>query len=55
MDYTVPVHAVANGIPYVEIEIRQDLIGDDAGQLEWSTLLTKLFPTVLTRSGLVAD
>jgi predicted N-formylglutamate amidohydrolase len=55
MDYTVPVHAVANGIPYVEIEIRQDLIGDDAGQMEWSTLLTKLFPTALTQSRLVAN
>ena len=34
-DYTVPRHAEARGLPYVEIEIRQDLIGDAAGQADW--------------------
>ena len=31
-DYTVPVHAERRGLPHVEIEIRQDLIADAAGQ-----------------------
>lgn len=53
MDYTVPIHAEAKGIPYVEIEIRQDLIGDAAGQAEWARLLTRLFPMAVSRSGLV--
>ena len=54
MDYTVPIHAEAKGIPYVEIEIRQDLIGDATGQGEWSRLLTRLFPIAVARSGLVS-
>jgi predicted N-formylglutamate amidohydrolase len=35
-DYTVPHHAEARGLPYVEIEIRQDLILDERGQSEWA-------------------
>jgi len=33
--YTLPHHGERRGIPHVEIEIRQDLIGTDAGQKEW--------------------
>ena len=35
-DYTIPYHAEARGLPHVEIEIRQDLLRDDAGQLQWA-------------------
>jgi predicted N-formylglutamate amidohydrolase len=35
-DYTVLHHAEARGLPYVEIEIRQDLILDEPGQSEWA-------------------
>jgi predicted N-formylglutamate amidohydrolase len=35
-DYTVPYHAEARGLPCVEIEIRQDLIRDEAGQAKWA-------------------
>jgi len=35
-DYTVPRHGEARGLPHVEIEIRQDLITDDAGQDDWA-------------------
>jgi predicted N-formylglutamate amidohydrolase len=35
-DYTVPHHAEARALPCVEIEIRQDLIRDAAGQVEWA-------------------
>jgi predicted N-formylglutamate amidohydrolase len=31
-DYTVPLHADARGLDYLELEVRQDLIGDRAGQ-----------------------
>jgi predicted N-formylglutamate amidohydrolase len=34
--FTVPHHAEAQGLPYVELEIRQDLVTDDAGQAEWA-------------------
>ena len=40
-DYTVPHHAEARSLPYVEIEIRQDLVSDDAGQAEWSARIAK--------------
>jgi len=35
-DYTVVVHAERRGIPYVELEIRQDLLADAAGQALWA-------------------
>jgi predicted N-formylglutamate amidohydrolase len=35
-DYTIPRHGEARGLPHVEIEIRQDLVADDAGQAEWA-------------------
>jgi predicted N-formylglutamate amidohydrolase len=35
-DYTIPQHAEARGLPHVEIEIRQDLLHDSAGQSEWA-------------------
>ena len=40
-DFTVPRHGEARGLPHVEIEIRQDLIGDDAGQEEWARRLCR--------------
>ncbi|MGO8857445.1 MAG: N-formylglutamate amidohydrolase [Steroidobacteraceae bacterium] len=41
-DYTVPHHGEARGLPHVEIEIRQDLIADDAGQDEWARCLSRV-------------
>jgi len=38
-DYTIPRHAEARGLPHVEIEVRQDLLGDAAGQARWAALL----------------
>lgn len=38
-DHTVPRHAFGSGRPYAEIEVRQDLLGDAAGIVEWSGLL----------------
>ena len=35
-DYTVPTHGEARGLAHVEIEIRQDLIADAAGQDAWA-------------------
>ena len=39
-DYTIPHHAEGR-MPYVEIEIRQDLISDEIGQREWSQRLAR--------------
>lgn len=38
-DYTVPVHGEARGLDAVLVEIRQDLIADDAGASEWARRL----------------
>lgn len=54
IDYTVPIHAEGRGLPYVEIEIRQDLIGDARGQLHWAELLSGVLPQVVERSGVLA-
>jgi predicted N-formylglutamate amidohydrolase len=35
-DYTIPHHGEARGLPHVEIEIRQDLVDEAAGQAEWA-------------------
>jgi predicted N-formylglutamate amidohydrolase len=43
-DYTVPVHGERRGLPHVEIEIRQDLIGDAVGQRGWAESLARLLP-----------
>jgi predicted N-formylglutamate amidohydrolase len=41
-DYGVPVHAERRGLPHVEIEIRQDLIANEAGQAAWAERLMRL-------------
>src|SRR6266478_1072132 len=43
-DYTVPVHGERRGLPHVEIEIRQDLISEPAGQTAWAERLARLLP-----------
>lgn len=40
-DYSIPVHAEARGLLYVEIEIRQDLISTDDGVETWAAVLTR--------------
>jgi predicted N-formylglutamate amidohydrolase len=46
-DYTVPMHAERRGLAYCEIEIRQDLIGNEVGQAEWAERLARLLPAAL--------
>ena len=43
-DYTVPVHGERRRLPHVEIEIRQDLITEPAGQREWAERLARALP-----------
>lgn len=35
-DYSIPTHGERRGLPHVEIEIRQDLVLEEAGQREWA-------------------
>ena len=53
-DYTVPVHIGSRRLPYVELEIRQDLIADDAGQRHWAALLAEVLPAAWRQLGLAA-
>jgi predicted N-formylglutamate amidohydrolase len=48
-DYGVPVHAEAGGLDYLEIEIRQDLIADAAGQAAWVRRLARLLPLAVEK------
>jgi predicted N-formylglutamate amidohydrolase len=43
-DYTIPVHGERRGLSHVAIEIRQDLIGDEAGQEYWANRLADVLP-----------
>jgi predicted N-formylglutamate amidohydrolase len=43
-DYTVPVHGERRGLVHVEIELRQDLIGEPSGQADWAQRLARVLP-----------
>ena len=43
VDYTIPVHGEQRNLPHVGIEIRQDLIGSEAGQREWAARMARVF------------
>ena len=48
-DYAIPVHGEARGLPHVELEIRQDLIADAAGQQAWAARLARIFTALQPR------
>ncbi|SMF45612.1 Predicted N-formylglutamate amidohydrolase [Tistlia consotensis] len=50
-DYTIPVHGEQRGIDHVELEIRQDLVADEAGQQAWAERLTRLLSEAAARLG----
>jgi predicted N-formylglutamate amidohydrolase len=45
-DYTIPVHGEARGLMNSGIEIRQDLIAEEAGQREWADRLARVFARI---------
>jgi predicted N-formylglutamate amidohydrolase len=48
-DYAIPVHAERRGLAHVELEIRQDLIAEPAGQAAWAERLSRLFTQLQDR------
>src|SRR5580704_6903776 len=48
-DYTIPVHGEQRGLHHVALEIRQDLITEDAGQRRWAALFARLLPQAYER------
>ena len=51
IDYTAPLHARGRGLDYLELEIRQDLIQDDAGQAKVAAFLAPAFRAAMARLG----
>jgi predicted N-formylglutamate amidohydrolase len=49
-DFTIPVHGERRGLLHVLMEIRQDLISEEAGQQKWATLLAQLLPEAYRRA-----
>ncbi|MFA7431496.1 MAG: N-formylglutamate amidohydrolase [Rhodospirillaceae bacterium] len=47
VNYTLDLHAGAAGLPHVAVEIRQDLIADDAGAAAWSDRLAAVLDPLL--------
>jgi predicted N-formylglutamate amidohydrolase len=47
-DYAIPIHGERRGIPHVELEIRQDLIADGAGQASWAERLARVLTLALS-------
>ncbi|MEM1288603.1 MAG: N-formylglutamate amidohydrolase [Pseudomonadota bacterium] len=48
LDYAIPVHGEARNTLSVELEVRQDLISDDAGVDAWATRLARVLPIALS-------
>lgn len=46
LNATMNAHAEANGIPYLGLEVRQDLIGDSAGVAAWADVLAPVIARV---------
>jgi predicted N-formylglutamate amidohydrolase len=40
-DYTIPIHGERRSIPHVELEIRQDLLADESGQMACAQRLVR--------------
>jgi predicted N-formylglutamate amidohydrolase len=43
-DHTIPVHGERRRLHHIAIEIRQDLITEEKGQIEWAQRLARLLP-----------
>lgn len=48
-------HGFLRGLPHAIIEVRQDLIGDAAGQAAWGARLSRIIAGILAREDLRAD
>lgn len=51
LNYSMNRHAEAEGRPYLGIEVRQDQIGDAAGQAEWAERLARIGNEVALKLG----
>lgn len=51
--YSIFAHGQNKGLHHVMIEVRQDLVSDEAGIREWSVRLDRCFRRMLTEAGLL--
>ncbi len=54
-EYTIGAHAVPNDLPRVSIEIRQDLISDEAGIKHWAGVLQPALAATSKRRAIRSD
>jgi predicted N-formylglutamate amidohydrolase len=47
VDFTIPHHAGARGLDYLELEVRQDLIAEPAGQTAIAAIVARILPQAL--------
>lgn len=47
VDFTIPRHAGARGLDYLELEVRQDLLADATGQAQIAEIVARLLPAAL--------
>jgi len=40
-DFSVPFHAMRRNLPHIQVEFRQDQVGNSSGQLEWARRFAK--------------
>ncbi len=53
LGYSMDVHGMGMGLPHVLVEIRQDLIGQGDGAIQWADRLGALFAGILAQPGLL--
>jgi predicted N-formylglutamate amidohydrolase len=46
-DYTIPEHGERRGLAHVGIELRQDLISAEGGQIEWTERLARALVSIV--------
>lgn len=52
IDYSIPRHAIARGLDYLELEVRQDLMADPAGEAAVAAAIAPLLRAALADIGL---
>jgi predicted N-formylglutamate amidohydrolase len=52
-DYAIPVYGEQRGLPHVELEVRQDLIADEAGQAAWGERMADWLLLAARSAGLI--
>lgn len=51
-DFTIDYHAEPQGLPHVGIEVRQDLVSEDAGARKWAAILARALQGILADDSL---